>query len=305
MKSWWFAMFLTLFLQPVLAQKKICITIDDLPGVAYHPLTAAGQDLLTQQLLAPLQAYRVPAVGFVIGNQLVNNQQIDPERRALLQRWLEAGMELGNHTFAHQGFNAISAQAYQRDVGEADALLRPWLTRQNQPLRYFRHPYLQRGNTPGKRDSLVTYLAQLHYQEAPVTIDNGDYLFSKAYEKAGLADSIGQQYVQYMLAVVDYYESQIQALLDRPMAHILGIHANPINARYLSVLLASLRERGYQFISLADALQDSAYQMPDSYVGGAGISWIHRWALSQGKKGAFFKGEPEVPVAIAELAEAK
>lgn len=305
MKYYWLFLFVMGGLQPLQAQKKICITLDDLPGVSYHPLASADYDSLTRQLLASLQTYHVPAVGFVIGNQLLTNGQPDLQKLALLERWLRAGMELGNHTFAHRGFNTFSAQTYQRDVWMADSLLRPWLTRQKQPLRYFRHPYLQRGNTEPKRDSLVAYLTQLQYREAPVTLDNADYIFSKAYEKAGLADSIGQQYVRYLLAVVDYYESQTQALLNRPMAHILGIHANPINARYLGVLLAALQERGYQFVSLKEALQDSAYQMADRYVGTAGISWIHRWALSLGKKGAFFRGEPEVPAAVARFAEDK
>jgi hypothetical protein len=46
-------------------------------------------------------------------------------------------------------------------------------------------------------------------------------------------------------------------------------------------------------------LQDEAYQTPITVYGKWGISWIDRWALSQGKKGDFFKGDPETPAYIA------
>ena len=35
--------------------------------------------------------------------------------------------------------------------------------------------------------------------------------------------------------------------------------------------------------------------LPDSYAGPGGITWLHRWALTQGKRGSIFAGEPEVP----------
>ena len=58
---------------------------------------------------------------------------------------------------------------------------------------------------------------------------------------------------------------------------------------------SQLTARGYRFVSLQHALQDPAYTRRDEYVGPAGITWLHRWALTEGKKGAFFAGEPVVP----------
>ncbi|MEZ0608149.1 polysaccharide deacetylase family protein [Fibrella sp. WM1] len=296
------------WLGPACAQKRMCITVDDLPTVSRVYRTAAGQDSLTGQLLAHLKRHNVPAIGFVVGEKLMNQSQPDKAQLRLLTRWLNAGMELGNHTFAHLGYNTISAAAYQQDVAGVDAVLRPLLRSANQRLRYFRHPYLQRGNTVGKRDSLVRYLASQQYVEAPVSIDNADYLFSAAYDVAllrkdtALASSVGRQYVDYMLACVHYYEAQADSLFRRPIAHILLTHANTINSQYLGDLLARLTAEGYLFVSLDDALQDAAYQSQDDYVRNGGISWLHRWALTQGKRGAFFKGEPEVPMAINTLA---
>ncbi|CCH53875.1 polysaccharide deacetylase [Fibrisoma limi BUZ 3] len=294
--------------QSVSAQKQICITVDDLPTVSRVYQTAGGRDTLTQRLLSHLTHHRVPAIGFVIGNLLLTESRVDSGQIRLLNRWLDAGMELGNHTFAHKDYNNVSAPVYQQDVLGGETLLKPLLQQRGQSLRYFRHPFLHRGNTPGKCDSLSQFLSSRGYQEAPVSVDNGDYLFSAAYDRAllqhnaTLAASVGNQYVSYMLDCIHYYEAQADSLFSRPIPHILLMHANTINSVYLGELLTRLAADGYSFIPLEQALQDPAYRSTDKYVGKAGISWLHRWALTQGKKGSFFKGEPEVPEVINTLA---
>lgn len=55
------------------------------------------------------------------------------------------------------------------------------------------------------------------------------------------------------------------------------------------------RRRGYAFVPLEQALRDPAYASEDTYTGPAGITWLHRWALTQGRRGAIFAGEPTVP----------
>ncbi|OIN60443.1 polysaccharide deacetylase family protein [Arsenicibacter rosenii] len=291
--------------------KQICITVDDLPVTSQRTLSAAAKDSLTKSLLKHLTSHHVPAIGFVIGRPLLRHNQPDTQQTGLLRQWLNAGMELGNHTFAHKGYNHIPAAEYQQDVAGADRVLRPLLKPYGQRLRYFRHPFLQRGNTAGKRDSLVAYLHDHQYLEAPVSVDNADYLFSAAYETAltrkdtALASSIGKTYVAYMLACVHYYEAQADSLFKRPIAHILLTHANAVNAACLGTILSKLKQEGYRFISLDEALKDPAYRSPDTFVNNGGISWIHRWALTQGKRGSFFKGEPEVPQPILDLTNNK
>ena len=67
-----------------------------------------------------------------------------------------------------------------------------------------------------------------------------------------------------------------------------------MNSEYFENLAELLKNRGYRFIPLAEALEDEAYASEDSYTGSGGITWLHRWALTQGKRGDFFRGEPEV-----------
>jgi hypothetical protein len=63
-----------------------------------------------------------------------------------------------------------------------------------------------------------------------------------------------------------------------------------------------IERRGYRFITLDRALEDPAYQSADTYVGPAGITWLHRWALTRGTPRAFYQDEPEVPPFVAENA---
>jgi hypothetical protein len=76
-----------------------------------------------------------------------------------------------------------------------------------------------------------------------------------------------------------------------------------LNADRFGDLAAMFERRGYRFITLDRALEDPAYQKADTYTGPAGITWLHRWALSKHLPKAFYAGEPDVPAFVH--AEAK
>ena len=78
----------------------------------------------------------------------------------------------------------------------------------------------------------------------------------------------------------------------REFPQILLLHANQLNADLMPELLAMFRRRGYDFVSLEDALADETYGLPENYVGPGGFSWIHRWSMSQEMAP---KGEPDPP----------
>ena len=171
----------------------------------------------------------------------------------------------------------------------------------DQQYIYFRHPFLHVGLDKEKHDALRSFLHEHDYIEAPVSIDNDDYIFAYAYSKAmvkkdtPLIKQIGSDYVDYMEKKLLFFEGQSKKLLGRNVKHILLLHANTINADYLDELAERYKSHGYSFISMTEALKDNAYQKEITKYNDWGISWIDRWALSEGKKGDFFKGEPETP----------
>jgi hypothetical protein len=151
-------------------------------------------------------------------------------------------------------------------------------------------------------------LAKRGYRVAPVTIDNSDYVFAAAYDAAlGRRDSvearrIGREYVDYMERVTAFYEGQATAIVGREIPQVLLVHASVLNADWFGALATRFEQRGYAFATLDEALADSAYRSADTYVGPAGITWLHRWGLTRGVPRATFAGEPEVPADIAAAA---
>ena len=175
-------------------------------------------------------------------------------------------------------------------------------------MRYFRHPYLHTGTSKEVRDRIDAFLKQHGYLVAPVTVDNSDYVFAAAYDRAVLKQDRTQErriveaYLKYMDAVFTYYEQQSTAIVGREIPQTLLLHANALNGRALDSLAFMLRGRGYRFIRLSEALEDPAYQTNDTYYGPSGVSWLHRWALTQSRDKSIFAGEPVVPAWIEEAA---
>jgi peptidoglycan/xylan/chitin deacetylase (PgdA/CDA1 family) len=281
--------------------REIAITIDDLPLAA-----TLNQDLVrgrqaTRDLVAALTRHRVPAIGFVNEIKLEDGGRVNPERVALLRQWIDAGLELGNHTRTHPDLHRVPLEEFKADLLAGEKTTRPLLRAAGRDLKYFRHPFLHTGRSAEIRAGLEIFLKQHGYRVAPVTMDNYDYQFAAAYERAVVRDDAGLQqkildaYLDYMEKIFGYYEQQSRALLGRDIRHTLLLHANALNAVAFGRLADLLTARGYRFVSLDRALEDPAYGKADEYFGQAGITWLHRWAITEGKKGTFFAGEPEVP----------
>src|SRR6185503_3758735 len=278
----------------------------------YLPVVSTRIDIatwrsITHRLLRTLEAYRVPAIGFVNESKLGEGGRMDSSRVALLREWAVAGFELGNHTLSHNSLHNVPLAAYESDVVWGEPVTRSLLARHGKKLRYFRHPYLHTGRTLATKHAFEAFLDSLGYTVAPVTIDNSDWMFSRALDNArddgdtAAVRRVTQAYVPYMERVTEFWEGQSTAILGREIPHVLLIHANAINADQLDELLAMYRRRGYRFIPLAEALRDSAYRSRDTFTGNAGISWIHRWAITRGVPRETYRGEPDVPADVAKL----
>ncbi len=281
--------------------RRIAITFDDLP-LSRVVTPVAAQESLTVALVAAITAARVPAVGFVNEGKLRGDDRtVDPRRAALLTRWLDAGLELGNHTATHPDLHQVPLADFEADLLAGEAVLRPLLAARGAAPRYFRHPYLHTGRSLEVRDALLAFLAAHGYQVAPVTMDNGDYLFARAYDLArdrgddAAAGRVVAEYLAYMERVVAFWEGQAVTITGREIPQVLLLHANALNAATFARLAGMLAGRGYTAIPLSEALADPVYRSADGYTGPAGISWLQRWAITRGMPGSTFRGEPEVP----------
>jgi peptidoglycan/xylan/chitin deacetylase (PgdA/CDA1 family) len=299
--------------------RRMSITIDDLPWAGVSDLawedknSAAARSIQKhhKRLIAEMKKANAPVVGFINEGKLYSGDLLQTNRAAMLNDWLNAGFELGNHTYGHISMHDVSLTAYQDNILKGEQQLRPMLAKRKQTPKWFRHPYLRAGRTLEDKAALQKFLAEHGYRIAPVTIDNGEWVYAFAYRKvlakggdnkATLA-RLRSDYVPYMIAKVDFYERASIDLLGYNLPQILLMHANELNAETYRDLIAAIRGRGYRFVTLEEAMQDPAYQRADTFTGRFGPSWLHRWALTEKKPKAFYEGEPAVPKWVLDLAE--
>jgi peptidoglycan/xylan/chitin deacetylase (PgdA/CDA1 family) len=282
----------------------VAVTFDDLPG---PPGSLVANDVAalrenTRKLLATFAEARIPVVGFVNEGKLFvdGEKPEDAEARiAVLKTWIDAGHELGNHTYSHQSLNRTPLEEFQADVIRGEPVTRGLLEKQGRKLRYFRHPFLQVGLDLEKRKAFESFLKDRAYTIAPVTIDNDEYVYAAIYANAvrrgdqEAAAKIGADYRQYVDAVIAFVEDVSRRLVGREIPQVLLLHANALNADHFGALARSMKDRGYRFVPLDEALRDEAFALPDTYVGNWGISWLHHWELTAGKKRSPSPDPPE------------
>lgn len=289
------------------SQNKIAVTIDDLPLSRIPYYEKSYYQNVTDKLIENLKNRNAPIIGFVNEYKLYTDSALDKSKVDQLQKWIDAGFELGNHTFSHRSANSIPVEEYKQDIIKGEQITKELLKANGKKMRYFRHPFLHTGLSLEVKSEIEKFLSENGYKVAPVTIDNSEWAFSFAYDKAFnnkdsvLMKKIAVDYINYMRDKLKYWEEQSTALFGRNISHVFLIHANPLNADYYDELCNMIREKKYEFVTLDEALKDEAYQSEDKFIKNNGISWIHRWAITQGKKKDFFGNEPEVPEYIMDF----
>ncbi|RPI01987.1 MAG: polysaccharide deacetylase [Ignavibacteriae bacterium] len=288
--------------------KQVSVTVDDLPlNIARH-VSNEEMKSIVGSLVFKIRSEGIPGIAFVNENKLELHGRRDTERVNILKTWIDAGIELGNHTYSHKSANAVPVADYEQDILQGERTIKELLTERGMTLRYFRHPFLMTGRSLEVKNEITRFLIDHGYRIAPVTIDNAEWIFSAAYDNARnnndttLMKKVGREYIKYMKAKFQYYERQSDSLFGRQIKQILLIHSNRLNSEYFNILCTMMKDLQYRFISLDEALKDHAYSSKDTYTGGSGISWLDRWAISQGKTKDFFANEPRAPLFIMQLA---
>ena len=288
--------------QPSTPTRRVAITIDDGPVVG-DMRDLGNFQRITSGLIGSLVAEKVPATIFVNERQLNVPGQRD-DRAAALEQWLDAGFDLGNHTYSHPSLNNVPLSQFQDDVIKGEVIMRPLMEQRGRTLVWFRYPFLHSGTTSEIHQGIVDFLAQRQYRVAPVTVDYADYTFAGAYSRQlasgdeARAEKIKAAYLAQVDAGFEYAEQASIEVFGHEVAQILLIHCNELNAISLRQSVARIRQRGYDFITLEEAMKDSAYERPDTFAGSGG-SWLSRSAAAMGKK--ITVARPAVPSWVGEL----
>ena len=299
--------FLVVLRTPALAtdappERRIAITIDDLPAASANSMNAATITAMTKQLLATLREQKIPVVGFVNERKLYFHWDEVNERIAALNMWLDAGFELGNHTYGHTSLSGAGLKEFEDSVIQGENVTRLLLAQHKMKLRYFRHPYLDTGRDLQTRREAEAFLTERGYRIAPVTLDAWDWMFATIYEDAkkrgdtALQQEVVKSYLSYTTEVFSYFEKLSRDLMGYEPSQILLMHANQLEAEHIGEVLDLMRKRGYRFVTLEAALGDSAYALPDTYVGG-GTGWLEHWAITRGQPPL---NQPSAPQAMVD-----
>lgn len=242
-----------------LQAQEIAITVDDLPAHSALPSGDTRLAIATEIIRALKDAHVPPTYGFVNG---VRVSEV-PSDVSVLDTWRAQGNLLGNHTWSHMSLNANTAEQFEADVLQGEPTVRDRMA--GQDWKWLRFPYLQEGNTPEKRAEVRQFLAQHGYKVAAVTMSFGDYLWNEPYARcANKGDTksihlLEESYLQAAGEEADYEVALSSALYGHNIPYVLLMHIGAFDAQMFSRLLALYQQKGFHFVTLAEAEKDPFY----------------------------------------------
>lgn len=286
--------FLTiLFSIQMYAQKQVAITIDDIPNTKRFQT-----DRFQSLLLKKLDSLQLPIAIFINEHKIYETDSVSKNFR-LLDDWAKRKyITLGNHSFSHLRYSDVGFTAFSNDIDKGEAISKELAKKYSKPLKHFRFPFNDLGKDSLQHIEIEQYLTQKGYRITPYTVESEDWAYSTVYEyylaKNDIANarSIGEKYVKKTIEFFEFFEAQATQQYKRPIRHIYLCHDNALNADYLPKIVKLLKAKGYTFVSLDEALQDSIYQQKDNYYKKWGVSWLYRWMKSQKEATAIMKKEP-------------
>lgn len=275
------------------AQKTVSITIDDVPNTGLYARSGYRSVLLEK-----LDSLAIPIAIFINEGKLYRTDSV-VRNFGLLKEWISRDyMTLGNHTYSHARYSATGLPAYERQILKGEAITRALAEKYDKELNYFRFPYNDAGKDSAQHADIEAFLAAHDYILTPFTIESSDWMYYAVYahyvrnNQVEKAQEIGEAYVEKTLAFFDYFEEMVQAEYGRPIHHIYLCHDNLLNTHYLPQLVDTLKQRGYSFISLDEAMTDEVYQQEDHYDKKFGVSWLYRWKTDHAERVKLMRAEP-------------
>ena len=280
MKLLKFCIYILISLCVIIAQEKpqLALTFDD--GNSKNRLSY-DYNKINNMILDHLGKHKVKALLYVCGRNMDNKNGDE-----VLTSWNNAEHILANHTYSHWHYHneKVSVSDFTNDISKCDSLLKKYPNY----IKYFRAPYLKRGNTVEKRDGLTEYLKQNNYKNGYVTIDTQEWfynhLLSNSIKENDEQDikKIKKSFIEHMIDIAKFYDDLATKMQNRKIKHSILLHHNLINALYLDDLIVALKNNGWDIINADDALKDEIYNREMSTLP-AGESIIWSLAKESGK----------------------
>jgi len=237
----------------------VALTFDDLPAAGSLP-PGENRAKIATALAAELKANHLTGTyGFVNAVKLEN----DPDAQQALRAWVEAGMNLGSHTWSHMSLTDHTAEAFEQEI----ALNEPALARYagGRDWHWFRYPFLWEGDTLEKRRAVRAYLSDHGYRVAQVTLDFEDYAWNETYARCSAkGDEAAIEWLRqsYLDAAAEYIRlgrEEEHIAFGHEIPNVILLHATAFTTLMLPDLLNLLREEGFRLDPLPKVERDPAY----------------------------------------------
>jgi len=241
------------------------LTFDDLPTAGSLPQGENRTKILTRLADTFKVENLVGTYGFVNAVKLVN----DLDAQQALRVWVDAGMNVGSHTWSHLSLSDNSAEKFENEVALNEPALIEYAGARD--WHWFRYPFLWEGDTLEKRRAVRAYLQNHGYGVAQVSLDFEDYAWNDAYARcSGKGDeaAIGWLKQSYLETAAEYIqlgrEEQVIAF-GHEMPNVMLLHATAFTTLMLPDLLKQLRAEGFSFAALPEVEIDPIYALdPDA-----------------------------------------
>lgn len=243
----------------------VALTFDDLPAGGGLPPNETRAHIAAT-LAAELRAHHLKGVyGFVNGVDVAG----DPDEQEALRTWVQAGMNIGNHTWSHPSLTDFSAETFEQEIARNEPVLAQYA--EGRDWRWFRYPYLCEGDTLEKRRAVRTWLKDHDYRIAQVTLNFNDDDWDDAYGRCVAKKddaAIGwlrQSYLENAAKFIRVGREEQLIAFGHEIPNVLLLHETPFTAAMLPELLQLLDRQGFRYRELAKVERDPVYALdPDA-----------------------------------------
>ncbi len=260
--------------------RRVALTIDDFPYLIDTSRFYSDDEKLSclSNTIKTLNRLDVPYAYFV------NSAGLSPCYIPILRDVLNRGNIVGNHTANHVSIDDTTIEQWREDVLQCHEFLSSQL---DFSPGFFRFPYLAYGSNIRKRTSAYEFLSSMDYQVAHVTAINKEWMLSSMYDrekKTSRKNMIARLAVSHIIDSLDSAHDMAQASFEVPLTHVLLLHSGTLVEKVLASLIDYSKNKGWQWVSLNQALDNPVYTLPEVYAGGDGVSWMSRVTTAKESK---------------------
>ena len=243
----------------------VALTFDDLPDAGSLP-PGQNRTKIATALATELKANHLEETfGFVNAVKLEN----DPDAQQALRIWVDAGMNIGSHTWSHMSLTDHTVAEFEDEIAKNEPALAQYSGERD--WHWFRYPFLWEGDTLEKRHAVRSYLKEHGYRVAQVTLDFEDYAWNDAYARCSAkADDasiawLRQSYLETATEYIRLGREEQHIAFGHEVPNVILLHETAFTTLMLPELLELLRSEGFRFSTLPKVERDTVYaQDPDA-----------------------------------------